>query len=233
MYYGCSTDVLGLLIARIEGAPLGDVLKRRIFDPLGMRDTRFLVPWEKWERRAVAYGFDDDGRLMKHVSRSGVFVAERPERMAYESGGAGLWTTPDDYLSFARWFLGDGAVDGVRLLRAETLAAMMTNHLTDSQRANSVLLGQKPFAVGRGFGFGVSVVLETDKSDFMRCGTRERLVGRASGAGGGRLIRKTVRCSSFWLTIWSTLRRWPKGSAWACGAPSTRFERWQEPVSSG
>ena len=46
MYYGHSTDLLGLLIARIEGAPLGEVLKPRNFDPLGMRDTGFLVPRE-------------------------------------------------------------------------------------------------------------------------------------------------------------------------------------------
>jgi CubicO group peptidase (beta-lactamase class C family) len=171
MYYGCSTDLLGLLIARIEGAPLGEVLKLRIFDPLGMKDTSFLVPREKRARRAAAYGFDEEGRLTKRVTRSGVFVSERPDDMAYQSGGAGLWSTLDDYLSFARLFLGDGKVDGVRLLRPETLAAMMTNQLTDSQRANSVLLGQKPFAVGRGFGLGVSVVLETDKADFMRRGS--------------------------------------------------------------
>ncbi len=100
MYYGCSTDLLGLLIARIEGAPLGEVLKRRIFDPLGMKDTSFLVPREKRARRAAAYGFDEEGRLTKRVTRSGVFVSERPEDMAYESGGAGLWSTIDDYLKF-------------------------------------------------------------------------------------------------------------------------------------
>jgi CubicO group peptidase (beta-lactamase class C family) len=74
-------------------------------------------------------------------------------------------------------------VDGVRLLRPETLAMMVTNQLTASQRANSVLVGQKPFAVGRGFGLGVSVVLETDKADFMRRGS----VGTVSwpGAYGG------------------------------------------------
>jgi CubicO group peptidase (beta-lactamase class C family) len=183
MYYGSSTDLLGLLIARIEGASLGEVLKRRIFDPLGMKDTSFLVPREKRARRAAAYGFDEEGQLTKRATRSGVFVSERPEDMAYESGGAGLWSTLDDYLSFARLFLGDGKVDGVRLLRPETLAAMMTNQLTDSQRANSVLLGQKLFAVGRGFCLGVSVVLETDKADFMRCGS----VGTVSwpGAFGG------------------------------------------------
>jgi len=183
MYYGCSTDLLGLLIARIEGTSVGEVLKQRIFDPLGMKDTSFLVPREKRHRCAAAYGFDEGSRLIKQVIRSGVFVSERSEDMAYESGGAGLWSTLDDYLKFARLFLDDGSVNGVRLLRPETLAAMMTNQLTDSQRANSVLLGQKPFAAGRGFGLGVSVVLETDKADFMRRGS----VGTVSwpGAFGG------------------------------------------------
>jgi len=171
MYYGCSTDLLGFLIARIEGAPLGAVLRRRVFDPLGMNDTSFLVPREKRDRRSAAYGFDDEGRLTKRVTRSGVFVAERPEDMAYESGGAGLWSTVDDYLKFARLFIGTGEVDGVRLLNRETLAMMVTNQLTDSQCANSRLLGMKPFAVGRGFGLGVSVVMETDKTDLMRRGS--------------------------------------------------------------
>jgi CubicO group peptidase (beta-lactamase class C family) len=117
------------------------------------------------------------------MSWGGVVVEERPEDMAYESGGAGLWSTVDDYLKFAKLFLGDGAVEGVRLLRPETLAKMMTNQLTESQRASSSLLGWRPFAYGRGFGLGVSVVLETDKNDLMRRGN----VGTVSwpGAYGG------------------------------------------------
>jgi CubicO group peptidase (beta-lactamase class C family) len=170
MYYGRSTDLLGLLIARIEGGPLGAVLKRRIFDPLGMKDTTFYVPVEKRNRRAAAYGFDDEGRLIKRTTWGRAVVAERPEDMAYESGGAGLWSTIGDYLKFARIFIGAGEVDGVRLLRPQTLAKMVTNQLTDSQRANSRLLGQKPFAAGRGFGLGVAVVLETDHADLMRRG---------------------------------------------------------------
>src|SRR5215831_19846932 len=186
MYYGRSTDLLGFLIARIEGSSLGEVLERRIFAPLGMKNTGFVVPREKQHRRAAAYGFDDTGRLKKRTIWStcgDVVVAERPQNMAYESGGQGLWSTVDDYLKFARLFLGNGAVDGVRLLRPETLGTMMTNQLTDAQRAEFRLLGQKPFAVGRGFGFGVSVVLETDKTDFMRRGS----VGTVSwpGAYGG------------------------------------------------
>ncbi len=166
--YGSATDLLGFLIARIEGEPLGAVLRRRIFDPLGMKDTSFLVPPEKRDRRAAAYGFNDEEHLIKRTTRSGVFVEERPVEMTYESGGQGLWSTVDDYLRFARLFLGDGSVDGVRLLRPEMLGRMMTNQLTEAQRASSVLLGQKPFAVGRGFGLGVSVVLETDANDLMR-----------------------------------------------------------------
>jgi CubicO group peptidase (beta-lactamase class C family) len=170
MYYGNSTDLLGLLIARIERASLGEVLRRRIFEPLKMKDTSFWVPTEKRNRRAAAYGFDEQGRLMKRLTWGGVVVEERPEEMLYESGAVGLWSTLDDYLTFARLFLGDGEVDGVRLLRPETLRKMMTNQLTDEQRANSVFLGRKPFAVGRGFGLGVSVVLEQDKSDMFRRG---------------------------------------------------------------
>ncbi|HTM38966.1 MAG TPA: serine hydrolase domain-containing protein [Terriglobales bacterium] len=183
MTYGCATDLLGLLIARIEGERLGAVLERLIFAPLKMKDTSFVVPREKWDRRAAAYGFDESGHLIKRVTFGGGIVAERPLNMAYESGGAGLWSTADDYLRFARLFLNDGAVEDTRLLRPQTLKKMMSNQLTDSQRANFSLFGGKPFAVGRGFGLGVSVVLETDDKDFMRRGG----VGTVSwpGAFGG------------------------------------------------
>ena len=171
MYYGVSTDLLGFLIARIEGTSLGALLERRIFGPLGMKDTGFTVPPEKRCRRSSTHGFDEHGRLIKRTTwGSEPVLPERPPSMAYESGGAGLWSTVEDYTTFARLFLGDGAVDGVRLLRPETLRVMMSNQLTDMQRRNSCLLGQKPFAVGRGFGLGVSVVLETDQTDFMRRG---------------------------------------------------------------
>jgi CubicO group peptidase (beta-lactamase class C family) len=171
MYYGRSTDLLGLLIAKIEGAPLGAVLRRRIFDPLQMNDTGFCVPKGKWHRRSAAYGFDDEGRLTKRSTWSGVVVEERPEDMAYESGGSGLWSTIYDYLKFARLFLNSGEADGVRLVRAETMAMMMTNQLTQHQRAKSGWLGRKPFAAGRGFGLGVAIVLETDQTDLMRRGS--------------------------------------------------------------
>ena len=184
-HYGRSTDLLGLLIARIEDAPLGDVVQRRIFGPLGMKDTGFTVPRSKRHRRAGTYGFDDAGRLTALPAvPGGVALPERPEDMAYGSGGQGLWSTLDDYLSFARMFVGRGAVDGVRLLMPETLQLMTSNRLTDSQRARSKMLGMPIFAAGHGFGMGVAVVLEPEKAPATPCGGGVGAVGW-SGAYGG------------------------------------------------
>ncbi|HEV7357350.1 MAG TPA: serine hydrolase domain-containing protein, partial [Steroidobacteraceae bacterium] len=134
-HYGASTDLLGFLIARLENASLGAVLERRIFRPLGMRDTGFNVPREKRARRAGLCGFDAEGQLTALSAAPGGHArAERPDGMTFESGGQGLWSTLDDYLAFARIFLGNGTVDAVRLLRPETCAMMTSNQLTAEQR---------------------------------------------------------------------------------------------------
>jgi CubicO group peptidase (beta-lactamase class C family) len=185
LHYGHSTDLLGLLIARIEDAPLGDVLERRIFGPLGMSDTGFTVPREKTGRRAGIYGFDEAGRLTARLTcPGGSTVPERPEDMTYVSGGQGLWSTLDDYLAFARMFLGAGAVDGVRLLRPETVALMTANRLTESQRAKSEVGGMPLFVAGHGFGMGVAVVLEPEKALPTLCGGGAGAVGWPGGFGG-------------------------------------------------
>ena len=99
-HYGLSTDLLGFLIARLEGVPLGAVLERRIFRPLGMRDTGFVVPREQRARRAGLCGFDANGKLTGlAMVPGGHALAERPDDMTFESGGQGLWSTVDDYLA--------------------------------------------------------------------------------------------------------------------------------------
>lgn len=185
MHYSHSTDLLGFLIARMEDAPLGDVLSRRIFGPLGMKDTGFTVSREKVDRRAKMYGFDDAGRLTERLTAPGnSTVVERPEGMTYVSGGQGLWSTVDDYLAFARMFIGTGAIDGVRLLRPETFMLMVSNHLTESQRATSEVGGMPLFIGGHGFGMGVAVVLEPDKADPTLCGGGVGAVGWPGSLGG-------------------------------------------------
>jgi CubicO group peptidase (beta-lactamase class C family) len=180
-HYGHSTDLLGLLIARMEDAPLGDVLKRRIFDPLGMNDSGFTVPVEKQQRRARAYGFDDAGRLIARlVGPGGSFLLERPEGMAYVSGGQGLWSTLDDYINFARMFLGAGAVEGVRLLQPETFTLMVTNCLNENQRVKARWI----LEAGHGFGLGVAVVLDPVKAGPRPGGGGVGAVGWPGGFGG-------------------------------------------------
>jgi CubicO group peptidase (beta-lactamase class C family) len=169
-HYSVSTDVLGFLIARIEGARLGAVLRRRVLDPLGMRDTDFVVAPDKRHRRAALTGFDDAGRLKTLDAVPGGHAwPERPDSMTFESGGQGLLSTADDYLAFARLFVGGGAVDGVRVLRPDTCALMMSNQLTPTGRAEARMFGRPLFAEGHGYGMGVAVVLEPDRADVLRC----------------------------------------------------------------
>lgn len=183
-HYSCSTDLLGLLIARMEDTSLGDVLDRRIFGPLGMKDTGFTVPRAKRSRRAKMYGFDEGGRLAERLTvPAGSFMAERPEDMAFVSGGQGLWSTLDDYLAFGRMFVGAGAVDAVRLLRPETLALMTSNRLTETQRAKAEMLGM-PVFTAHGFGMGVAVVLDPEKAAPTRCRGGIGTVGWPGAYGG-------------------------------------------------
>jgi CubicO group peptidase (beta-lactamase class C family) len=181
-HYGASTDLLGLLIARMEGIPLGEVLDRRIFARLGMKDTGFTVTPEKRERRAKMYGFDDAGRLVERSDHP-AFLDERPDDMTFVSGGAGLWSTLDDYLAFARMFVGDGAVDGVRLLKLGTLKRMTANFLTDDQIREAKTFGQSVFA-GQGFGLGVAVVLDPEKASVSRCRGGVGTIGWPGAFGG-------------------------------------------------
>lgn len=168
-HYGLSIDLLGFLIARMERMSLAALLARRVFEPLGMCDTGFVVPAEKRHRRAGLCGFDGAGKLTPlRAVPGGHALEERPTDMSFASGGQGLWSTVDDYLSLARQLLGD-AVNGTLLLRAETRALMTSNQLTPAQRAAARMFGRPLFAEGHGFGMGVAVVMEPEKADAMRC----------------------------------------------------------------
>jgi CubicO group peptidase (beta-lactamase class C family) len=183
-HYGVSTDLLGFLMARLDGASLGDVLSRRVFAPLGMQDTGFTVPREKRHRRAGLSGFDDEGRLTVLVAVPGRHALhERPDEMTFESGGQGLWSTLDDYLAFARILLGDGG-HGRQLLRRETLVMMTSNQLTPEQRADARMLGRPIFAEGHGYGMGVAVVMEPEKADALRCRGGAGTIGWPGAYGG-------------------------------------------------
>jgi CubicO group peptidase (beta-lactamase class C family) len=185
-HYGLSTDLLGLLAARIEGAPLAEVLRRRIFDPLGMADTGFIVPAAKLGRVARMYGFDAAERLEardSHPPEAPAFLPRRPPGLSFVSGGAGRWSTADDYLRFARLFVEEGAVDGVRLLKLGTLRRMTANFLTPEQIAAATMLGLPVFS-GQGFGLGVAVVLDPETASVTRGKGGVGTVGWPGAFGG-------------------------------------------------
>ena len=160
-HYSHATDVLGFLVARIEDKSLGEVLKARVFDPLGMADTAFWQPPEKRGRMAKLYKAQD-GKL-KDASLP---MGDKPA--AFEGGGGGLISTVDDYLKFARALLGRGEVDGVRLLKPETVDLMIANRLSAAQR-DIPFLGM-PFWMSQGFGLGVSTILDAEKHQWMSAG---------------------------------------------------------------
>ncbi|HVQ16944.1 MAG TPA: serine hydrolase domain-containing protein [Vicinamibacterales bacterium] len=183
-HYSVSTDLLGFLIARLEGEPLSAVLNRRVFTPLNMRDTGFIVPREKRDRRASLCGFNAEGRVTTLMAAPGGHALnERPESMAFESGGQGLWSTLDDYLAFARTLIGE-TPNGVTLLRPETRAMMTSNQLTPEQRAMARMFGRPIFAVGHGYGMGVAVVMEPEKADRLRCRGGVGTIGWPGAYGG-------------------------------------------------
>ncbi|MGV0625788.1 serine hydrolase domain-containing protein [Mycolicibacter minnesotensis] len=156
MTYGHATDVLGVLLSRIEGKPLPQVLSERILDPLGMSDTGFCVSPETRRRSATMYRIDGD--TLRDDAMGPVPIAVP----AFPNAGGGLMSTADDYLAFIRMLLADGVFDGTRVLSAESARAMRTDRLTEDQKRQPFL--GAPFWVGRGFGLNLSVVTDPAKS---------------------------------------------------------------------
>ena len=155
--YSHATDVLGIALSRIEGKPLADVLSERILGPLGMADTGFSVSTAGRRRAATMYKLDETMTL-QHDAMGPAPITDPP----FCTGGAGLWSTVDDYLRFARMLLAGGTLDGVRVLSEESVRQMRTDRLTDEQKRQPFL--GAPFWIGRGFGLNLSLVTDPSKS---------------------------------------------------------------------
>jgi len=123
----------------------------RIFGPLGMGDTGFHVPPAKIDRLATAYR-PEAGKLVVADEAVGGMWSRPPK---FEAGDAGLASTVDDYLAFARLLLADGRHQGRQLLSSAAVRAMTMNHLTPRQRKGGVAILGK--AAGWGYGVAVGV----------------------------------------------------------------------------
>ena len=143
--YSVSTDVLGRIVEIVAGGSLGEVLRERIFAPLGMKDTAFFTPASKLARRAEPFSFELFDTL--GISRSDMTAPP-----CFESGGGGLLSTIGDYARFVAMLSGGGALDGARILGSRTIAFMASDHLAANVAKNHYLLWP-----GHGFGLGFCV----------------------------------------------------------------------------
>jgi CubicO group peptidase (beta-lactamase class C family) len=140
--YSVSTDVLGRVVEVVSGMSLEDFFRKRIFEPLAMKDTAFNTASAKAPRLATLFAIDK-GELGRARDQGGFVGA------TYYSGGAGLAGTMTDYLRFAQMMLNGGELDGKRVLSRPTVDLMMTSHTQD--------LGPSAVSPGYGFGYGGSV----------------------------------------------------------------------------
>jgi CubicO group peptidase (beta-lactamase class C family) len=155
LYDTCSV-LQGVLITRVAGQSLPEFLAERVFQPLGMVDTGFDVPANKRERLTSFYKTGRTGSLALADGPDGQW-SKAP---AFPLGNGGLAGTADDWLAFGRMLLAGGtAIDGRRLLSADSVQLMINNHATREQR----LIG-KLFLEGQGWGFGGSVDIATSNT---------------------------------------------------------------------
>lgn len=129
--YGMSADVLGAVIEVVSGMRFGDFLRKRIFEPLHMNDTDFFVPADKQARLAKVYQDHGKGLEEFHFPHLGI-SNDMKTPPAFESGGAGLVSTIDDYARFAQMLLNKGSLGNVSILSPRTIAFLSQAHLAPS-----------------------------------------------------------------------------------------------------
>src|SRR5262245_62096216 len=138
--YSLSTDVLGRVIEKVSGVPLGRFLDERLFGPMKMSDTAFVVPKEKVAR--IAQPLEVEPSTGRPIKLHDVTVAPKND-----AGGAGSASTAGDYARFLQMLLNGGQLDGTRLLSPTTVLYMTSDHL------GNMKIALPTGGVGTGYGF--------------------------------------------------------------------------------
>jgi CubicO group peptidase (beta-lactamase class C family) len=159
-HYSVSTDVLGYLVEKVSGLSFRDFLMLRIFEPLGMTDTDFHVPFAKRDRLAECYVRRPEEKLGQPRPS---FERDRTAAPTFYSGGGGLLSTLDDYLAFSNAGLSQGRRAAARLLAPATWELMSRNHLPGGGDLPSVAQGlfSDDSYAGVGFGLGWATTVDT------------------------------------------------------------------------
>ena len=154
--YNTSSEVLGVLLARASGRSLEALLEERLFGPLGMNDTAFVVPAAKMKRFATSYMANPStGALDLYDEAEGGQWSRPP---AFPSAGGGLVSTVDDCFAFARTMKAGGVLGNVRLLSPASVSAMTTEQIATEQKAASRFSLDPKFWDTFGWGLGVGIV---------------------------------------------------------------------------
>lgn len=156
--YNTSGDVLGILVERVSGKRLGTVLRERIFDPLGMKDTAFNVPASEFHRMPTSYTFNHATNKLDVYDPSGSASSWAPPP-PIESGAGGLVSSVDDYFAFARMMLNKGRLGRQRILSRASVELMTSDQLTPQQRE-----GTEPFfGTHSSWGLGLGVCIHREE----------------------------------------------------------------------
>lgn len=155
--YSAAVDVQALLVEKLTGVPFETYVRRHIFDPLGMKDSAWTQPEERFPRLATMYEKADDGKLQRGSEQEQRGLNFDPARKL-TMGGAGIASTADDYMRFARMLLNEGSLDGVRILKPSTVKLMATDQLDPRVTERSWLPGK-----GQG-GFGFDFFVRTGQT---------------------------------------------------------------------
>jgi CubicO group peptidase (beta-lactamase class C family) len=148
--YGHSTDVLGRIIEIVSGKSLYQFLRQRLFSPLRMTSTKFVLQSKaEWARMAEPLPADGILRLAESDRRA------HPE---WESGGGGLVSTTTDYARFAQMLLNGGKLDGKRYLGPTAFKQMTTDHIGPGSGVERDYF----YFPGDGFGYGYGIAVRTD-----------------------------------------------------------------------
>ena len=163
--YSVSTDVCGYLVEVLSGMALDEYVEQAICQPLNMSHSGFTVKEADREKFAACYNYQEDGFKLQDEPTNSRYH----QRPAYLSGGGGMVSTIDDYMSFANMLLGHGDDSENPILGSRTRRYMMSNHLpgnVDLAAMGQAVFSETSFA-GVGFGLGFSVVVDPATSSVL------------------------------------------------------------------
>ena len=148
--YSIGLDVMGRVIEVASGMSFERFLQTRMFAPLKMNSTFFMVPQDQVKRLATNYAFVGDNRTPLDPAATSVF-AERP---SFPYGGAGLVMSARDYDRFLHMLQNGGTLGGVRVMKPETVALGMSNLMPKGVSFGGIGTGTGTAAAGNAMGFG-------------------------------------------------------------------------------